>query len=86
MTLELSIYALLFATTLGIVMLGAGLIGWFRAPTRAFERVLLLAGAALLILPGFWSDVAGLVCFASVWLTQRGGQRRPAASPAVSSD
>jgi len=74
------------ATTLGIVMLGAGLIGWFRAPTRAFERVLLLAGAALLILPGFWSDVAGLVCFASVWLTQRGGQRRPAASPAVSSD
>src|SRR6266403_398360 len=31
------------AATLGIVMLGAGLIGWFRAPTRSYERALLLA-------------------------------------------
>jgi TRAP transporter 4TM/12TM fusion protein len=59
------------ATTLGIVMLGAGLIGWFRAATRPWERGLLLIGAALLILPGFWSDAAGLACFALVWLTQR---------------
>jgi TRAP-type uncharacterized transport system fused permease subunit len=72
------------AATLGIVMLGAGLIGWFRAPTRSYERALLLVGAALLILPGFWSDVAGLACFATVWLAQRASQRTPAPAPATS--
>jgi TRAP-type C4-dicarboxylate transport system permease large subunit len=52
------------AATLGIVMLGAGLIGYFRAPTRRWERALLLGGALLLIFPGVWSDAAGLLCFA----------------------
>jgi TRAP transporter 4TM/12TM fusion protein len=60
------------AATLGIVMLGAGLIGYFRAPTRPGERVLLLAGAVLLIFPGLWSDLAGVLCFATVLVSQRG--------------
>ena len=64
------------ATTLGIVMLGAGLIGYFRAPTRRWERTLLLAGALLLIFPGVWSDTAGLLCFAAVVVSQRAA--RPA--------
>jgi TRAP transporter 4TM/12TM fusion protein len=59
------------AATLGIVMLGAGLIGYFRGPTRPFERGLLLVGALLLILPGVWSDLAGVICFVTVVLTQR---------------
>jgi TRAP transporter 4TM/12TM fusion protein len=57
--------------TLGIVMLGAGLIGYFQAPTRLVERVLLLAGSLLLILPGLWSDLAGIACFVIVMLSQR---------------
>jgi TRAP transporter 4TM/12TM fusion protein len=57
--------------TLGIVMLGAGLIGYFQAPTRPVERVLLLAGSLLLILPGLWSDLAGIACFVIVMLSQR---------------
>jgi TRAP transporter 4TM/12TM fusion protein len=64
------------ATTLGIVMLGAGLIGYFRAPTRPWQRALLLAGALLLIFPGVWSDTAGLLCFAAVVVSQRAA--RPA--------
>jgi TRAP transporter 4TM/12TM fusion protein len=64
------------AATLGIVMLGAGLIGYFRAPTRLWERALLLAGALLLIFPGAWSDTAGLFCFAAVVVSQRAA--RPA--------
>ncbi|HEV8616895.1 MAG TPA: DUF3394 domain-containing protein, partial [Methylomirabilota bacterium] len=59
------------AATLGIVMLGAGLIGYFRGPTRLFERALLLIGAVLLIFPGVWSDVAGLACFLVVLASQR---------------
>jgi TRAP-type uncharacterized transport system fused permease subunit len=57
--------------TLGIVMLGAGLIGYFRAPPRLWERGLLLTGALLLIFPGAWSDAAGLVCLAAVVVSQR---------------
>ena len=57
--------------TLGIVMLGAGLIGYFRAPTRLWERALLLGGALLLIFPGAWTDAAGILCFVAVVISQR---------------
>src|SRR5437867_4772735 len=75
------------AATLGIVMLGAGLIGYFRAPTRPWERALLLAGALLLILPGVWSDLAGGACFAIVVVSQRAAGRRagPVAESVLSS-
>lgn len=57
--------------TLGIVMLGAGLIGYFHGSTRPFERALLLAGSLLLIFPGLWSDLAGIACFVIVLVSQR---------------
>lgn len=66
------------AAGLGIVMLGAGLIGFLRAPTRPWQRLVLLAGAACLIFPGVWGDVAGAGAFAAVWLSQR-----PTAEPAA---
>ncbi len=68
------------AATLGIVMLGAGLIGYLSAPTRPFERALLLVGAVLLIFPGAVSDVAGLACFVTTLVTQRARRRGRAAA------
>jgi TRAP transporter 4TM/12TM fusion protein len=59
------------AATLGIVMLGAGLIGYLRAPTRPYERALLLIGSLLLIFPGVWTDLAGVACFLIVVVSQR---------------
>jgi TRAP transporter 4TM/12TM fusion protein len=59
------------AVTLGIVMLGAGLIGFLRAPTLAWERGALLLGALLLIFPGAAGDVIGAGCLAAVWIAQR---------------
>jgi TRAP transporter 4TM/12TM fusion protein len=59
------------AATLGIVMLGAGLIGYLRRPTRRWERALLLGGALLLIFPGALSDVLGVACFLVVYVSQR---------------
>jgi TRAP transporter 4TM/12TM fusion protein len=59
------------AATLGIVMLGAGLIGYLRRPTRPWERALLLAGALLLIFPGVAGDLLGLACFVIVYAAQR---------------
>ena len=64
------------AATLGIVMLGTGVIGHFRAPTRPWERAALLAGAVLLIFPGTLSGLAGVACVVAVWLAQ--GARIPA--------
>jgi TRAP transporter 4TM/12TM fusion protein len=72
------------AATLGIVMLGAGLIGHLRVPTRAWERALLLAGAIGLIFPGVTGDLVGLACFAAVLVSQSSGRRaltRTSAAP-----
>ncbi|MGH7417383.1 MAG: DUF3394 domain-containing protein, partial [Candidatus Rokuibacteriota bacterium] len=70
------------AATLGIVMLGAGIIGYFLAPTRWWERALLLAGALLLIFPGVVTDLLGAVCFGAVLTSQRLARRR-APAPAL---
>jgi TRAP transporter 4TM/12TM fusion protein len=69
------------AATLGIVMLGAGLIGYLRAPTRPLERALLLVGSLLLIFPGAWADLTGAVCFVVVLALQRAA--RPAGATEV---
>ncbi len=59
------------ASTLGIAMLGAGLIGYFVAPARPWERAVLLAGSLLLIFPGATSDVLGVACLLLVFFAQR---------------
>jgi TRAP-type uncharacterized transport system fused permease subunit len=59
------------AITMGIVMLGAGLIGYLVTPTRWWERALLLGGALLLIFPGVWSDLLGAACLAATVVSQR---------------
>jgi TRAP transporter 4TM/12TM fusion protein len=66
------------AAALGILMLGAGLIGYLRGPTRRWERGVLLVGAFLLIFPGAMSDVLGVACFVAVYVSQRAaGVRAP---------
>ena len=71
------------AVTLGIVMLGAGLIGYLRGPARPWERAALLVGAGLLIFPGTLADLLGVGCFAAVWAAQRGrGAAAAARAPA----
>ena len=68
------------AATLGIVMLGTGLIGYLRRRASPWERVALLAGAALLIFPGALSDLLGVACFVGVWVAQSAGPRPAAVS------
>jgi TRAP transporter 4TM/12TM fusion protein len=63
------------AATLGIVMLGAGLIGYLLGPTRRWERVALLGGAVLLIFPGVLGDAVGVACFLAVCVSQRISRR-----------
>jgi TRAP transporter 4TM/12TM fusion protein len=66
------------AAMLGIVMLGAGIIGYLLAPTRWWERGALLTGAMLLIFPGVVGDLLGVACFVVVVGGQRVARRRAA--------
>ena len=47
---------------IGIVCLGAGIIGYLVNETRFYERILLLAAALFLIKPGVLTDLIGLLC------------------------
>ena len=71
------------AATLGIVMLGAGIIGYLRAPVRWWERLLLLGGALLLIFPGAFGDAVGIGCFVATLMSQRLAPAAPSSSPAA---
>jgi len=53
------------------VMLGAGLIGYFLAALRHWERAVMLAGSLLLIFPGVTSDIFGVACLLTVFAAQR---------------
>lgn len=72
----------ILAATTGILMLGAGVIGYLRAPTRPWERAALLGGAVLLIFPGLITDLVGAGCLLAVLVSQRLA-RRQAAAPAL---
>jgi TRAP transporter 4TM/12TM fusion protein len=49
------------SASLGVILLSAGLVGWFLKEARPIERVLLVGAAFLLIKPGLYTDLAGLV-------------------------
>src|SRR5262249_34410537 len=63
------------AATLGIVLLGAGLVRYFRARTALWQRVLLIVGAFMLILPGVVSALLGVARFDARPLCQRAAAR-----------
>jgi TRAP transporter 4TM/12TM fusion protein len=44
----------------GIVFLGAGAIGYLLIPAKLYERALFVAGALLLIIPGWATDLGGM--------------------------
>jgi TRAP transporter 4TM/12TM fusion protein len=58
-TLPGAIYITLTAMA-GIVLLGAGAIGYMLIQAKAYERVLFIAGALCLIIPGVVTDTIGL--------------------------
>jgi TRAP-type uncharacterized transport system fused permease subunit len=68
------------ACVLGIVMLSASLIGYFRSAATLIERALLFVGACCLIFPGLATDAAGLVLGAvalglQLWRAQSSSRR-----------
>jgi TRAP transporter 4TM/12TM fusion protein len=61
---------------IGIVCLGAGIIGYLLRETRFYERIFLLGAAFLLIKPGLMTDLLGLLCVvATIYLQLRKSPR-----------
>jgi TRAP transporter 4TM/12TM fusion protein len=58
----ISIVPAVFTSLIGIICLGAGIIGYLITEARSYERILLLLAAFLLIKPGLITDIAGLLC------------------------
>lgn len=66
--------------TIGVVMLAAGLIGWFIRETNVVERLLLVGGAILLIKPGIYTDIMGAVFLLVVIIIQKARQKKDRAA------
>ena len=70
------------SASIGVIMLAGGLIGWFAWKTNIGERFLLVAGAVLLIKPGIYTDIAGLIFLGVVIGLQRARKKKDAAGKA----
>jgi len=55
----------------GVMLLSAGVMGFFKKKTTLLEQLLLLLAAGLLIKPGILTDVLGFALAAAVYLKQR---------------
>ena len=55
---------------IGVFLLGMSTIGFFRAPICLILRILALAGALGLMIPGWKSDLAGFLVLALLWVVQ----------------
>jgi TRAP transporter 4TM/12TM fusion protein len=61
----------IISASIGVVVLSAGLMGWFLGEAKPVERGLLLAASILLIKAGFYTDAVGFLFLASVFLLQK---------------
>jgi len=57
--------------TAGIFLLGAGPIGYMLIPAKLHERILFIAGALCLIIPGVVTDTIGIALGAAAIGSQR---------------
>lgn len=61
-----SIWVML-TSTLGMIGVGAGLIGYWMSKLNVLERILALAGGVLAVIPGIETDIAGIILLGLVF-------------------
>ena len=66
-----TIITTIISSSIGVVALSAGLMGWFLKEATYLERAMLVAGALLLIKPGLYTDAIGLVLLTIVIVIQK---------------
>ena len=67
----LEIIMAIISASVGVILLSAGLMGWFVGETRLWQRGLLVLSAILLIKPGLTTDLvgAGIALIVGLWQT-----------------
>jgi TRAP transporter 4TM/12TM fusion protein len=60
---------------LGVFLLGMATIGYFKAPLNPILRLVALAGALGLMIPGWQSDLGGLVALLFIWFLQKAKEK-----------
>ncbi len=63
------------------VLFSAGTVGYFRRPLNNIFRVLLVIVGLILIIPGVWSDLLGVLTVAAVYLWHKVLSQREAPAP-----
>ena len=66
-----TIITTIISSSIGVVALSAGLMGWLLKEATYLERAMLVAGALLLIKPGLYTDAVGLVLLIIVIVIQK---------------
>lgn len=69
----------LISATIGVIVLAGGLFGYLLGPASAWQRVLLIGAALLLIKPGLYTDLGGATLAGIVIAAQLVHKRRPLA-------
>jgi len=59
-----------FTACLGVLLVSAGIFGYFKGPANSWERILFIAGGLLLFTPGFFTDSVGVILAALGLLSQ----------------
>jgi TRAP-type uncharacterized transport system fused permease subunit len=70
------------SASIGVTMLAGGLIGWFVWKANIMERLLLVVGAVLLIKPGIYTDIVGLIFLGIVIFLQTVRKKKETATRA----
>ncbi|MFX4219605.1 MAG: TRAP transporter permease [Thalassobaculum sp.] len=69
----------LATASVGVIMVSAAAIGWLHVPLRAYERVIAIAIALMLMVSDWRTDLAGLALLGALavalWLRQRQGKQ-----------
>jgi TRAP transporter 4TM/12TM fusion protein len=75
----------ILSASLGVILLSAGLMGWFMGETRRWQQVVLVAAAILLIKPGVATDLvgAGLAVALGLWQRLAAVSKKRASLPAM---
>ncbi len=65
------VLATVVSASIGVIALSAGLMGWFLKEANYLERGMLVGAAILLIKPGLYTDLVGLILLTLVILFQK---------------
>jgi len=67
---------IMFTSTIGMIGVGAGLIGYWMSNLNPLERLLAIAGGVLAVIPGLTTDLIGFALLTVVFLISLGKSKR----------